>query len=167
MSTATEYRRLLLKYVPEPIRSEKDYRRALLQLEKLMVPHPDAAHSLLIEVFATLIENYESREYPTPQISPPEVLAHLLKSMDIKPAELAKATGIPAATLSNVLANRRGISKENAIKLSRYFGLSPVLFLAATESARQVKKQARTSSRQFTNLASCFQGLRDVRSTDG
>lgn len=147
MSTATEYRRLLLKYVPEPIRSEKDYRRALTQLEKLMVPHPDAAHSSLIEVFSTLIENYESREFPTPQVAPAELLAHLLESKNVKPADVAKGTGIPAATLSNVLAHRRGISKENAVKLGGYFGLSPVLFLTTTENILQMKKTKRSKSK--------------------
>src|SRR5947207_755990 len=103
MSTATEYRSLLAKYAPQPIRSDDGYQRALRQLETLMVPHPDAACSLLIEVLATLIEKYESREYPTPQVAPPEMLVQLLKSKGIRPAEVAKATGIPAATLSNVL----------------------------------------------------------------
>lgn len=129
MSTAAEYRRLLAEYAPQPIRSQKAYARALEQLEELMVPRPNAAHSLLIEVLATLIEKYESREFPTPEIDPAEMLAKLLKTKDVKPAEVAKQTGIPTATLSNVLARRRGISKQNAFKLGEYFGLSPIVFL--------------------------------------
>ena len=140
MSTIAEYRGLLAKYAPQPIRSDEDYQRALAQVEKLMVPHPDAAHSLLIEVLATLIEKYESREYPTPQVAPPEMLAHLLKSKGVKPADLAKRTGIPPATLSNVLAHRRGISKVNAIKLAGYFGLSPMVFLMKAPGDRQSAK---------------------------
>jgi HTH-type transcriptional regulator/antitoxin HigA len=129
MSTATEYRQLLTKYAPRPIRSQRAYEQALAQLEKLMVPRPNAAHSLLIEVLATLIEKYESRHYPTPEISPAEMLAKLLKTKGARPAEVAKTTGIPTATLSNVLAGRRGISKQNAFKLGEYFGLSPIAFL--------------------------------------
>lgn len=131
MSTVAEYRQLLMKYAPVPIRSEKAYRQALAQLEKLMVPNPNAAHSLLIEVLATLIEKYESREHPTPEVTPAEMLAKLLKTKGVKPAEVAKQTGIPTATLSNVLARRRGISKQNAFRLGEYFGLSPIVFLEA------------------------------------
>jgi antitoxin component HigA of HigAB toxin-antitoxin module len=59
---ATEYRQLLATHAPQPIRSQKAYKRALAQLEKLMVSHPTAARSLLIELLATLIEKFESRE---------------------------------------------------------------------------------------------------------
>jgi HTH-type transcriptional regulator/antitoxin HigA len=129
VSTATEYRELLTEYSPRPIRSEKAYQQALAQIEKLMVPRPNAARSLLIEMLATLIEKYESREYPTPEVSPADMLAILLKTKGVKPADVARTTGIPTATLSNVLAHRRGISKQNAFKLGEYFGLSPIVFL--------------------------------------
>jgi HTH-type transcriptional regulator/antitoxin HigA len=142
MGTATEYRKLLAAFVPRPIRSEKDYRRALAQLGKLMVPHPGSARSRLIEVLSTLIEKYESREYPTPHVSPSKMLAHLLEAKSLKCADLAKSTGIPAATLSNVLANRRGISKDNGIKLAKYFGVSPVVFLVEPERSDKTDKQS-------------------------
>lgn len=129
VSTATEYRQLLAKYAPQPIRSQKAYERALAQLEKLMVPRPNAARSQLIEVLATLIEKYESREYPTPEAAPAEMLAKLLATKSVKPADVARMTGIPTATLSNVLAGRRGISKRNAFKLGEYFGVSAIVFL--------------------------------------
>lgn len=129
MSTTTQYRQLLMKYTPQPIRSQKAYEQTLSQLEKLMVPHPNAAQSLLIEMLATLVEKYESHAYPTPEIAPAEMLSRLLATKGVKAADVAKATGIPTATLSNVLADRRGISKQNAFKLSEYFGLSPIVFL--------------------------------------
>jgi HTH-type transcriptional regulator/antitoxin HigA len=108
-----------------------------VQLEELMVPRPNAARSLLIEVLATLIEQYESREYPTPEVAPADMPAKLLKTKGVKPADVAKLTGIPTATLSNVLARRRGISKQNAFKLGGYFGLSPIVFLSG-----QLQKKA-------------------------
>ena len=129
MSSVPGYRRLLTKYAPQPIRSPEAYAQALAQLEKLMVPYPNAARSLLIEVLATLIEKYESRDYPTPEVAPSEMLAKLLQTKGVKPADVAKMTGIPTATLSNVLADRRGISKQNAFRLGEYFGLSPIVFL--------------------------------------
>jgi HTH-type transcriptional regulator/antitoxin HigA len=140
MSTVAGYRQLLTKYAPQPIRSQEMYEQALAQLEKLMAPRPNAARSLLIEVLATLIEKYESRDYPTPEVDPVEMLEKLLKTKGVKPADVARKTGIPTATLSNVLAHRRGISKQNACKLGEYFGLSPIVFLD-----RQPQKKAAVS----------------------
>jgi HTH-type transcriptional regulator/antitoxin HigA len=129
MNTTAEYRKLVSRILPEPIRNEADYRRMLAKLEKLMVPNPSRPVSMLIEVLSTLIESYESREYPTPEITPPRMLAHCLESRGITAAQVAKATGIPQATLSNVLAGRRGISKASAAKLARYFNLPTSAFV--------------------------------------
>lgn len=129
MSSATEYRDLLIEFAPHPIRSDTDYRRALAQLEHLMEPRPSAARSQLIEVLATLVERYESRDFPTPGQNPAELLRNLLKTRGITPAELARATGIPPSTISNVLARRRGISKATALAFGAYFNSSPAVFL--------------------------------------
>jgi HTH-type transcriptional regulator/antitoxin HigA len=111
MSTTTEYRELVSKYLPRPIRNEADYRRSLRQVESLMEPHPRPARSMLIEVLATLVEQYESRERPVPDVPPAKMLAHCIEARQTTAAQVAKDTGIPQATLSNVLAHRRGISK--------------------------------------------------------
>jgi len=129
MSTVAEYRELVQKYLPRPIRNDIDYRRALRQLEKLMVPQPDPARSMLIEVLSTLIEQYEGREYPTADRTAAEMLAHCIESRQVTPAQVAKDTGIPQATLSNVLAGRRGISKAIALKLGRCFHVPAAVFL--------------------------------------
>ncbi len=99
------------------------------QLEELMVPCADEAHGRLIELLATLVEQYESRQLPAPQLAAAQMLAHFLESKQVKPAQVAKATGIPPATISNVLAGRRGISKANAGKLADFFGVSPLVLL--------------------------------------
>lgn len=130
MSTTAEYRQLVNQYLPRPLRTESDYRRALKQVEKLMVPHPSPAVSMLIEVLATLIEQYESQHHPAPAVSPAEMLAHCIAARETTAATVSKDTGIPQATISNVLARRRGVSRAAAVKLSRYFNLPVSAFLA-------------------------------------
>ena len=142
MSTASEYRNLLVKYPPQPIRSDRDYRRALAQLEKLMVPHAGAARSRLIEVLATLVENYESRDDSRPRVSPAQMLDHLLNARGVKCAAVAKATGIGPPTLSSVLAGRRGLSKASILKLAGYFRVSPAVFLDGASSASKKRSCA-------------------------
>jgi HTH-type transcriptional regulator/antitoxin HigA len=139
VSVLTEYRDLLFKYVPQPIYTDQAYRRALAQLEQLMEPRPSEARSRLLEVLSTLIESYESREHPTPEVSPSQMLAHLIANRKVKSADVARETGIPPATLSSVLANRRGISKINARKLADYFKVSPLVFLGSDQDNLKAK----------------------------
>jgi antitoxin component HigA of HigAB toxin-antitoxin module len=80
MSVTTEYRDLLVEFTPQPIHSRQAYRRAIAQVEQLMVPKPGVARSRLIEMLSTLVEDYESREHPTPQVPCSQMLAHLLKT---------------------------------------------------------------------------------------
>jgi antitoxin component HigA of HigAB toxin-antitoxin module len=61
-----------------------------------MSPHPTRAESELIEVLATLIEQYESREYPTPKLPARRILEHLMEARGVTRAVVARATGIPA-----------------------------------------------------------------------
>ena len=70
MHTLTDYQSLLLDYEPRPIRGEAAYRKALRHMEKLIRPHLSRAESELAEVLATLIEQYECREHPTPKAPP-------------------------------------------------------------------------------------------------
>jgi HTH-type transcriptional regulator/antitoxin HigA len=125
---ALAYDDLLLEYKPRPIRSEADCRRSVRALERLMTARPSRAESELIEVLATLIEQYESRRYPTPRVAPRKVLEHLMESRGVSRAALARATGIPRSTVTNVLSGRRELSKANIRGLATYFRVSPLAF---------------------------------------
>jgi len=130
MSSLTGYQSLLLDYEPRPIRSDAAYRRALRHVEKLMRPRLSRDESELVEVLATLIEQYELREHPTPKSSPNEMLAHLMEARGEVQATVARATGIPRSTISAVLAGRRKLSTANIAALSAYFHVSPSAFMA-------------------------------------
>jgi HTH-type transcriptional regulator/antitoxin HigA len=129
MAGLTDYQSLLLDYEPRPIRSESAYRKALRHMEELMRPRLSRAESELAELLATLIEQYESREHPTPKASPREMLAHLIEVRGVTQAAVARATGIASPTLSAVLAGRRTLSKASITALSVYFHVSPTALM--------------------------------------
>lgn len=131
MTTAalTEYQSLLVNVTPRPIRSDREYRRALRQLDKLMKPRPNRAESQMIELLATLVEQYESTQHPTPECAPREMLAHYLENRGMTAAELSRQTGIPRSAIANILAGRRSISKQNAVKLADCFRVPVGLFI--------------------------------------
>lgn len=63
------------------------------------------------------------REIPFPH--PGEILLEeFLKPMGISQYRLAKAIGVPAPRIGEIVAERRSITADTGLRLSRYFGMS-------------------------------------------
>jgi antitoxin HigA-1 len=62
-------------------------------------------------------------------IHPGEILADELKEIGISAAELARALRVPANRISQIIAGRRAISADTALRLARYFGTTPDLWM--------------------------------------
>jgi len=134
MSTITAYQTLLLDFTPRPIRNDREYKRAMRHIAQLMKkPKLSGAESELLELLATLAEQYESIEHPTPKASQPDLLAHLIDARGVSQAEVARMCGIPRSVITNVLGGRRKISQANIVKLARYFHVAPAEFLEDAE----------------------------------
>lgn len=58
-----------------------------------------------------------------------ETLRDILENGTVKPAQVSRATGIPAPFLSEMKAGRRRITPENDLRLSRYLRMEPGFFL--------------------------------------
>ncbi len=133
MATLTAYDELLLKIKPQPIRSKAQYRRVLEQLDQLMEPHPPREVSLMVELLASLVQQYEAAHCAAPRkLTPSQLLAELIEARQVTAADVSRATGVPRTVLSNVLAERRSISKAVALKLSDYFRVPVGGFLDAS-----------------------------------
>jgi HTH-type transcriptional regulator / antitoxin HigA len=132
LAKLTAYDSLLLKYKPRPIRNDREHRRALKHVEELIGQHgptPPRAEGELIAVLSTLIESYELEAIPRRKPTPAETLEHLIESKEVTKAQVARATGIPRSTITNVISGRRQISKENVTRLATYFHVDPSVFL--------------------------------------
>lgn len=127
----TAYQSLLLDFTPKPIRTAKEYRRALSFIEQNMRPSPPKAEADLLELISTLIADYESNVFPDHEVSAGDMLAHLVEARGVSKAEVARSTGISPATITSAVNGQRGISKQNAIRLAEYFHVSPAVFVAA------------------------------------
>jgi addiction module HigA family antidote len=63
------------------------------------------------------------RDIPYPH--PGEILLEeFLKPMGISQYRLAKAIGVPAPRIGEIVAGRRSVTADTGLRLSRYFGLS-------------------------------------------
>src|SRR5271156_4904363 len=77
---------------------------------------------------------------PNWRIHPGEILREeFLKPMSISSYELAKRLRVPAPRVNDIILERRGISADTAVRLSRFFGTSEQFWLnlqAAYEVSR-------------------------------
>src|SRR3954468_2074258 len=65
-----------------------------------------------------------------PPIHPGEILLEeFLKPMDLTQARVAKAIGVPARRINDIVRGRRPISADTALRLARYFGNAELFWL--------------------------------------
>jgi HTH-type transcriptional regulator / antitoxin HigA len=128
---ALSYSDLLREAQPQIIDSDRSHRRTLRIVERLMRQRRlTNAERKLLELLAKLVDDYEEKIYPTPEVSPSRMLKHFIKAKCTTQAELARQTGVPRSTISEALKGKRSISVENAFRLGEYFHVEPSLFLA-------------------------------------
>jgi antitoxin HigA-1 len=58
-------------------------------------------------------------------IHPGEILADELDEIGLSAAELARQLDVPANRISQIVAGKRNISADTALRLGRYFGTTP------------------------------------------
>ena len=62
-------------------------------------------------------------------IHPGEILADELKELGLSAAELARLMEVPANRVSQIMAGKRNITADTALRLGHYFGTSPDLWM--------------------------------------
>ena len=122
----------LAKAVPRVISTEEENERATEIVETLMEkgerkmsPEEDA----LLDLLTNLIRDYEASAYPPRRRSKPsEMVAFLLEQRDLKANALWPIIG-SKGRVSEILAGKRPISKEQSKKLAEFFHVRADLFL--------------------------------------
>ena len=62
-------------------------------------------------------------------IHPGEILADELDEIGLTAAELARILEVPANRISQIISGKRAITANTALRLARYFGTSPDLWM--------------------------------------
>ena len=125
------YADLLVQIEPRPIGSKAALEKSYKLIDQLMSkPALTRAESEMLELLSLLVEQYESREHPTPQVSAADMLEHLIESRGITNATLAAETSVPRSIVTDILAGRRRISLGNVRKFANYFRVDPSVFVS-------------------------------------
>ena len=62
-------------------------------------------------------------------VHPGEILREELDALDLSANTLSKALGVPVNRITMILNGQRGVTANTALRLARYFGTSPQLWL--------------------------------------
>ena len=137
MSTTIEdldlkrYGRLLARAVPKVIKTEEENERALAIVESLMEKGQGdltQEEDALLELLTDLIHDFEEKAYPIPKSEPHELVAFLLEQRGLTPKDLWPVVG-SKSRVSEILAGKRAMTKDQAKKLAEFFHVGADLFI--------------------------------------
>ena len=124
-----EYSRLLTKFSPKVIRTEKaneEYTEALYELDQRNTKLTRAEKELA-ELLTLLVEDFESKRYKLPRANPVEILRFLMDQHGLKQKDLVDVFGT-RSIVSEVLSGKRKLNREHIRRLSDRFHVSPEAF---------------------------------------
>lgn len=126
------YGRLLAQFTPKVIETPAEHDAALAIVESLMEKGDDGRsheEDTLLELLSDLIARFEEKLYePNPDAPALEVLKDLMVANRMKAIDLAGILG-GRPRVSDILAGKRSISREQAKRLGELFKISPAAFL--------------------------------------
>jgi HTH-type transcriptional regulator / antitoxin HigA len=108
-----------------PIRTKKDYQKALTRLETVFDAPKGTMENDLAELLVTLIDKYESEHFPIEAPDPIEAIKIRMKEMELDPKDLMDFIGTSSrGVISNILGKKRPLSLPVIRILGPRLGLS-------------------------------------------
>jgi len=113
-----------------PIRNETHYRRMVAMLEALLdETSGDESHPAmgLVDIVGDLIEDYEAKHHPLPNVTGVQALKFLMEQHGLKQADLREIGS--QGVVSEILAGNRELNIRQIRALGKRFGVSPATFV--------------------------------------
>jgi HTH-type transcriptional regulator/antitoxin HigA len=130
---------LVGRFPLRPLVSEEDLDQATALMNTLLDRGDlDQSEEDYLEVLSDLVERYEDKHHPIPteDLTDGEMLRHLLEARRVTQAAVARATGIRESRISEVISNKRQLTRAQISSLSEYFHVSPTVFIPAVGRAK-------------------------------
>jgi HTH-type transcriptional regulator/antitoxin HigA len=112
------------------VHTEGDYAQARATIDALLEEIGDnQSHPLadVLDYLADQVKAYEDENFQIPEAEPREVLRFLMEQHGLKQEDLGDCA--PQSRISDILNNKRSISKEIAKRLAHRFSVRADLFL--------------------------------------
>ncbi len=114
----------------KPIRNEKDFERALAEVEVLWGARAGTPKGDRLDILATLIEAYEAEHYPMDPPDPIEAIKFRMEQQGLSRKDLEKILGT-RTRVSEVLNRKRGLSINMIRALHEKLGISAEILIGA------------------------------------
>jgi HTH-type transcriptional regulator / antitoxin HigA len=127
---SAHYRALDAKVPLRPIRTRKDYTRAVNAMNALLdAGAAEESHSLadLAAILGGLIGDYEARQFPVPDLPGREVLRFLMQQHGLTQSGLPEIGS--QGVVSEILSGKRELNARQIRALARRFGVGAEAFL--------------------------------------
>ena len=107
----------------KPIKTEKDYDKALERLELIFDATPNSKEGDEAEILSLLIDNYESKNYPINPPDPIEAIKIRMEEMNLKQKDLVGVIG-GKSRVSEILNRKKRLTVEMIRELERVLNIS-------------------------------------------
>jgi HTH-type transcriptional regulator/antitoxin HigA len=107
----------------KPLRSERDYERALLDVERLWGAISGTPNGDRLDILATLIDAYEAEHGPVDPPDPIEAIKFRMEQQGLTRKDLERVLGT-RTRVSEVLNRKRGLSINMIRQLHQKLGIS-------------------------------------------
>ncbi|MGB5613055.1 MAG: transcriptional regulator [Sedimenticolaceae bacterium] len=105
-----------------PIKTKRDYEKALSRVEALMAATPGTDNGDELDVLATLVDAYEQNNFPVNAADPVEAILFRMEQQGLERSDLEAFIG-SRHRVSEVLNRKRGLSLEMIRKLHAGLGI--------------------------------------------
>ncbi len=115
----------------KPIKNKNDHQEAIGQIEMLLAvdPEPGSGASDRLQVLATLVEEYEKRNFPLDRPDPVEAIRFRMEAQCLRQADLVPYIG-SRSKVSEVLNRKRPLSLPMIRALSKGLGIPTDILVA-------------------------------------
>ena len=125
----TKYGRLCADALPKVIASDQEFDRMVEKLESITFKkNPSAEEDALAELLTKLIQDYNDRHHPLPELPPYMMIRFLMDQRGLRQADLLPVFG-SRSVASDVVSGKREPSKAHIRKLAEFFRLPASLFI--------------------------------------
>ncbi len=105
-----------------PIRTKRDYERALRHIEALMDAEPGTDEGDELDVLATLVDVYEEKHFPVDVADPVDAILFRMEQQELERKDLEAFIG-SRHRVSEVLNRKRGLSLDMIRRLHAGLGI--------------------------------------------
>jgi len=112
------------------IKTESEYKSALIKLEKLFNAKPNTSKGDELELLSLLIEKYEQEKYPIDMPDPIEAIKFRMEQMGYTQNDLAKIIGLKSRA-SEILNKKRPLTLEMIRNLNEKMNIPTQVLIQA------------------------------------